>query len=91
MVSDMSDGDIQALRDLLEGIERKGPAGSVSVVVMAGGDDRFALSPEDECGTMHLVATLPDCLARYDYTSTDVALDIKELDFWPLKIAVIAE
>ncbi len=91
MVSDMSDGDIQALRDLLEGIERKGPAGSVSVVIMAGGDDRFTLSPEDENGAMRLVATLPDCAARFDYTSTDLALDIKDLDFWPPEIAVIAE
>lgn len=91
MVSDMSDGDMQALRDFLEGIERKGPAGSVSVVVMAGGDDRFALSPEDENGTMRLAATLPDCVARFDYTSTDLSLDIKDLDFWPLEISVIAE
>lgn len=91
MVSDLSDDDLRALRDLLERIERTGPAGSVSVVVMAGGDDRFALSPEDENGAMRLVATLPDCLSRFDYTSTDLVLDIKDLDFWPAEIAVIAE
>ena len=87
----MSGDDIQALRDLLDKIERKGPAGSVSVMVMAGGDDRFTLSPEDENGAMRLVATLPDCLGRFDYTSTDLALDIKDLDYWPPEVAVIAE
>jgi len=56
---------------------------------MAGGNDRFALSPEDENGTMDMVTRLPDALNRFDYTSMDLALDIKDLDFWPAEFAVV--
>jgi len=91
MLSDLSEDDIRALRGLLDRVERASPAGSVSVVVRADADDRFSLSPEDENGAMGMATSLPDCRGRFDYTSTDLAMEIKDLDVWPAEIAVIAQ
>lgn len=90
MLSDLSQDDIRTLHDLLDRIKTASPAGSVAVVVAAGADDAFTLSPEDENGAMGLATSLPDCRGRFDYTSTDLAMEIKDLDVWPAAIAVIA-
>ena len=91
MLTDLSEDDIRTLRDLLAKIEEASPAGSVVVVAAAGADDEFTLSPEDENGAMGLTTSLPDCRSRFDYTSTDLAMEIKDLDLWPAEIAVIAQ
>lgn len=91
MLSDLSEDDVRTLRDLLDRIAAASPAGSVAVVVAAGAEDTFALSPEDENGAMGLTTSLPDCRGRFDYTSTDLAMEIKDLDIWPAEIAVIAQ
>ena len=91
MVNELSDNDLRALQDLLDRIEAKPPVGSVAVLVMAGGDDRFVLTSEDQNGSTGITVTLPDGLSRFDYTSSDLAMEIKDLDFWPSEIAVIAE
>lgn len=90
MLTDLSEDDIRTLRDLLAKIEAASPARSV-VVVAAGADDEFTLSPEDENGAMGLTTSLPDCRGRFDYTSTDLAMEIKDLNLWPAEIAVIAQ
>ena len=87
----LSDDDIRALRDLLDRVAAASPAGSVSVVVRSDADDRFSLSPEDENGAMGMTTSLPDSRGRFDYTSTDLAMEIKDLEFWPAEIAVIAQ
>ena len=91
MLSDLSEDDIRTLRDLLDRIETASPSGSVAVVVTAAADDEFTLSPEDENGAMGLDTTLPDCRGRFDYTSTDLAMEVKDLEVWPAEIAVIAQ
>ena len=91
MVSDLSEVDIRTLRDLLDRIRAASPAGSVAVVVSAGADDAFTLSPEDENGPMGLDTSLPVCRGRFDYTSTDLAMEVKDLDLWPVEIALIAQ
>lgn len=91
MLSDLSEDDIRTLRDLLARIETALPAGSVVVVVAAGADDEFTLSPEDENGAIGVPTALPDCRGRFDYTSTDLAMEVKDLEFWPAEIAVIAQ
>jgi len=88
-VNNLSDNDIQALSDLVERIAAKPPEGSVTVVATAGGDDRFALAPEDRNGGMDLVTHLPDALNRFDYTSMDLGMEVKDLDFWPAEFAVV--
>ena len=90
MLSDLSDNDIRTLHELLTRIEAASPAGSVVIVVAAGADDEFTLSPEDENGAMGLATSLPDCRGRFDYTSTDLAMEVKDLEVWPAEIAVIA-
>jgi hypothetical protein len=40
---------------------------------------------------MDLATSLPDALNRYDFTGMDLAMAVKDLDFWPVEIAVIAE
>lgn len=91
MLSDLSEDDIRTLRDLLERMKAAASAGSVAVVVEAGAEDTFALSPEDENGAMGMTTSLPDCRGRFDYTSTDLAMEIKDLEFWLPEIAVIAQ
>ncbi len=91
MLSDLSKDDIRTLLNLLDRIETASPAGSVAVVVAAGADDAFTLSPEDENGTIGMTTSLPDCRGRFDYTSTDLAMEIKDLEFWLAEIAVIAQ